>query len=227
MDSVVLARLQFAFTVGFHILWLTFTIGRASFIALLSGLWWRSRYHHADRPRVSGARLLGVPRQDEASQRLRRSLARPEGSRVTTTLRDGTARDISDASTLTPTADRSAAIARPCTALAARWASRSIGRILSIANWACVVPSACSLRILAALTPLMLGVGGCSPSLPLFGAYFPSWLLCAVFGISGALAIRVVLVRVGLDDALPLRLLVYVSLASTIACSVALLAYGQ
>jgi hypothetical protein len=36
-----------------------------------------------------------------------------------------------------------------------------------------------------------------------------------------------VLVRVGLDDALPLRLLVYTSLASAIACSVALLAYGQ
>jgi len=83
------------------------------------------------------------------------------------------------------------------------------------------------LRILAALAPLTLGVGGCAPSLPLFGAYFPSWLLCAVIGISAALAIRVVLVRVGIDDALPLRLLVYVSLASAIACSVALLAYGQ
>jgi Cytochrome bd terminal oxidase subunit I len=38
MDLVVLARLQFAFTVGFHILWPTFTIGLASFIALLSRL---------------------------------------------------------------------------------------------------------------------------------------------------------------------------------------------
>jgi hypothetical protein len=83
------------------------------------------------------------------------------------------------------------------------------------------------MRILAALALLMLGVGGCAPSLPLFGAYFPSWLLCAVIGISGALAIRVVLVRVGIDDGLPLRLLVYVNLASAIACSVALLAYGQ
>jgi YtcA family len=101
-----------------------------------------------------------------------------------------------------------------------------MGGILSIAIRACVVPSA-PLRILAAPAPLMLGVGGCAPSLHLFGAYFPSWLLCAVIGISGALAIRVVLVRVGIDDALPLRMLVYVSLASAIACSVALLAYGQ
>jgi Cytochrome bd-type quinol oxidase, subunit 1 len=42
MDPVVLARLQFAFTIGFHILWPTFSIGLACFIALLSGLWWRT-----------------------------------------------------------------------------------------------------------------------------------------------------------------------------------------
>ncbi|GGJ04771.1 cytochrome ubiquinol oxidase subunit I [Neoroseomonas lacus] len=42
MDAVILARLQFAFTVGFHILWPTFTIGLAGFLALLSVLWWRT-----------------------------------------------------------------------------------------------------------------------------------------------------------------------------------------
>ncbi len=42
MDAVILARLQFAFTVGFHILWPTFTIGLAGFVALLSVLWWRT-----------------------------------------------------------------------------------------------------------------------------------------------------------------------------------------
>lgn len=42
MDAVELARLQFAFTIGFHILWPTLTIGLACFIALLSGLWWRT-----------------------------------------------------------------------------------------------------------------------------------------------------------------------------------------
>ena len=41
MDPVVLSRLQFAFTIG-HILWPTFTIGIASFIMCLSGLWWRT-----------------------------------------------------------------------------------------------------------------------------------------------------------------------------------------
>ncbi|MFG1464147.1 cytochrome ubiquinol oxidase subunit I [Xanthobacter sp. DSM 24535] len=42
MDAVLLARLQFAFTIGFHILWPTFTIGLACFVALLNGLWWRT-----------------------------------------------------------------------------------------------------------------------------------------------------------------------------------------
>lgn len=42
MDAVQLARLQFAFTIGFHILWPTLTIGLAWFVALLSFLWWRT-----------------------------------------------------------------------------------------------------------------------------------------------------------------------------------------
>lgn len=42
MDPVVLARFQFAFTIGFHILWPTLTIGLAVFVAMLSGLWWRT-----------------------------------------------------------------------------------------------------------------------------------------------------------------------------------------
>ncbi|QRG06547.1 cytochrome ubiquinol oxidase subunit I [Xanthobacter dioxanivorans] len=42
MDAVQLARLQFAFTIGFHILWPTFTIGVAWFVTWLSGLWWRT-----------------------------------------------------------------------------------------------------------------------------------------------------------------------------------------
>ncbi|MFC2254904.1 cytochrome ubiquinol oxidase subunit I [Labrys portucalensis] len=42
MDPVILARFQFAFTIGFHILWPTLTIGLAVFVAMLSGLWWRT-----------------------------------------------------------------------------------------------------------------------------------------------------------------------------------------
>ena len=42
MSALILSRLQFAFTMGYHILWPTFTIGIASFVACLSGLWWRT-----------------------------------------------------------------------------------------------------------------------------------------------------------------------------------------
>jgi cytochrome d ubiquinol oxidase subunit I len=40
MSTLLLSRLQFAFTIGFHILWPTFTIGIASFVAFLSCRWW-------------------------------------------------------------------------------------------------------------------------------------------------------------------------------------------
>jgi Cytochrome bd terminal oxidase subunit I len=40
VSALILSRLQFAFTMGYHILWPTFTIGIASFVMCLSGLWW-------------------------------------------------------------------------------------------------------------------------------------------------------------------------------------------
>ncbi len=43
-DAVFLARAQFAFTVAFHIIFPAFTIGLASFLMVLEGLWlWRGR----------------------------------------------------------------------------------------------------------------------------------------------------------------------------------------
>jgi cytochrome d ubiquinol oxidase subunit I len=39
LDPVFLARLQFAFTVSFHIIFPAFTIGLASYLAVLEGLW--------------------------------------------------------------------------------------------------------------------------------------------------------------------------------------------
>jgi cytochrome bd ubiquinol oxidase subunit I len=39
LDALILARLQFAFTIGFHIIFPVFTIGLASFLAVLEGLW--------------------------------------------------------------------------------------------------------------------------------------------------------------------------------------------
>ncbi len=48
LDPVLLARLQFAFTVTFHIIFPSFTIGLSAYIATLGALWVRSgeeRYH--------------------------------------------------------------------------------------------------------------------------------------------------------------------------------------
>ncbi len=42
-DPVLLARIQFAFTVSFHILFPAFTIGLASYLAVLEGLWLATR----------------------------------------------------------------------------------------------------------------------------------------------------------------------------------------
>lgn len=43
-DAELLARLQFAFTIAFHIIFPSFTIGLASYLAVLEGLWlWKKR----------------------------------------------------------------------------------------------------------------------------------------------------------------------------------------
>ncbi len=44
LDAVLLARIQFAFTVSFHIVFPAFSIGLASYLAVLEGLWlWTGR----------------------------------------------------------------------------------------------------------------------------------------------------------------------------------------
>ena len=42
LDPVLLARLQFAFTISFHIIFPSFTIGLAAYIATLLGMWLRT-----------------------------------------------------------------------------------------------------------------------------------------------------------------------------------------
>ena len=84
----------------------------------------------------------------------------------------------------------------------------------------------------ARLAPLAaIALGGCAetqaPSIPLFGAYFPAWLLCATIGILGAVVIRVLFVLIGLDDRLPLRLFVYVCLAAGISFATSLAFFGR
>jgi hypothetical protein len=56
-----------------------------------------------------------------------------------------------------------------------------------------------------------------APSYSIFGAYFPAWLLCSAIGILGSVGLRAVVVASGLEDAIPLRLLVYVGFATAVA----------
>jgi cytochrome d ubiquinol oxidase subunit I len=42
LDTITLSRLQFAFTIGYHILWPAYSIGIAGFIVLLNALWLRT-----------------------------------------------------------------------------------------------------------------------------------------------------------------------------------------
>jgi cytochrome bd ubiquinol oxidase subunit I len=42
LDTITLSRLQFAFTIAYHIIWPTYSIGIALFITLLNGLWLRT-----------------------------------------------------------------------------------------------------------------------------------------------------------------------------------------
>lgn len=43
LTALELARIQFAFTVSFHIIFPAITIGLASFLAVLEGLWLKTR----------------------------------------------------------------------------------------------------------------------------------------------------------------------------------------
>jgi hypothetical protein len=58
-------------------------------------------------------------------------------------------------------------------------------------------------------------LSGCSsaPSRNILGSYFPSWMICAVIGMCATVAVRGLLVKVGVDKELPAPIVVYLALA--------------
>lgn len=63
-----------------------------------------------------------------------------------------------------------------------------------------------------------LALGGCSvaggaPAIPIFGSFFPAWIICAVGGIVLAVIIRALLITLRIDEHLPAPPLVYLCLA--------------
>ena len=62
-----------------------------------------------------------------------------------------------------------------------------------------------------------------SPAAPMqtiMGSFFPSWMLCAVVGIIGMVAVRQALVLLHVQENLPVPLLTYLAVALIIACAV-------
>ncbi|CNH72280.1 YtcA family lipoprotein [Yersinia pekkanenii] len=77
----------------------------------------------------------------------------------------------------------------------------------------------------------VIALSGCTrvaaPSFALLGSYFPSWLACAFIGVIAAVMARVLFIRVGIDEVLPWRLLVYVCLALAVAFICSLLLFAR
>lgn len=87
-------------------------------------------------------------------------------------------------------------------------------RLTSVAGWiaACASLSGCARRS--------------APTLSLFGAYFPIWILCGIIGVGAGLATRLALVAGGLSEAIPAQLMLCVAVG-VIAASLAWLWLGQ
>ena len=65
-----------------------------------------------------------------------------------------------------------------------------------------------------------------APSIVLFGAFFPAWMLCAIIGIFGAIAARGIFVASGLDSVLPFQLFVCSSVGFAVAALAWLIWFG-
>lgn len=69
--------------------------------------------------------------------------------------------------------------------------------------------------------PMAMAAAACSqsPSRNILGSSFPTWMVCAVLGIVATALARLALVRFGVDAALPMPAIVYLSLwtAATLA----------
>jgi hypothetical protein len=85
-------------------------------------------------------------------------------------------------------------------------------------------------RIGAAAPVASFALGGCArgaPSFPLFGAFFPAWLLCAVFGVLAGVGARVAFIALGKADLLPYPLFVCTSIGAICGFAAWLLWFGR
>lgn len=64
------------------------------------------------------------------------------------------------------------------------------------------------------------------PSFPLFGAYFPAWMLCLFLSFIAVLVLRAIFIGTGVDELLALRLTTYTALTVALTSLLALAVYG-
>jgi hypothetical protein len=74
---------------------------------------------------------------------------------------------------------------------------------------------------------LLLGCASCDPLIDVAGAFFPAWILCIAIAIVATVLLRLVFARVRLERALGPLVIVYPSLATTIALACWLLFFRR
>ena len=84
---------------------------------------------------------------------------------------------------------------------------------------------------LVCLCTVCLGLSACdlrgAPSYSIFGAFFPAWLLCAGIGLVGSVVLRVLVIAIGFEEALPWPLLVYLAFATGVTLWLWLGLFGE
>ncbi len=68
-----------------------------------------------------------------------------------------------------------------------------------------------------ALVTALLPCAACDPLVDVAGAFFPGWMLCTLAGIAATVLVRYLLARARIEPSLGPLLVVYPSLAATIA----------
>ncbi|MBS0849430.1 YtcA family lipoprotein [Citrobacter sp. JGM124] len=56
-----------------------------------------------------------------------------------------------------------------------------------------------------------------APAFTLVGSFIPYWMVCAAIGLVITIIVRIFLIKIGIDDVLPARLLVYLCLMLTVS----------
>ena len=83
------------------------------------------------------------------------------------------------------------------------------------------------LRTALTLTSVLaLAACSASPSRNILGSYFPTWMICALLGLLGVVALRTVLGKTGINATLPIPVVVYLCTWVTVTLAIWLLWLG-